>query len=603
MSVTLPGRYVPPADTISGVLPPPSPADRLATAGGRRTRLLDRLQPYARPALAVLVIVLAYRVSFRTLLDSLSLDTPLAHLALVPFIAFGLAVAGSRRHIGPPIHDRQLDWILGVPLVLVALAANFLLPSQLSTEFWVYRVDLISLPFFVAGVIVLLFGTRMLWRMRLGVLFLFLAWPYPYSQVLDRWLVPFTAVTVRVVTAAVAHIPVAIPKPGGEANALFTVRHGAAPFDLSVASECSGANGLLGFILVASAFLLAARGRRLAKFAWLAVGAALVWALNVVRILIIFGAGKRWGQKVAIDGFHPVIGLVVFNAGILVMALLMRRFGLKWEAGAARRGARPGAPLAPPPKAYRPALQAGAIVVAMSALGVGVLNADLRDSDLVTSSLGAPRLASFETSKEKPDGWALNYSNQYDWSKRFFGADSVWRRFVYHDSTAGAVAGPDASSGLRSSTAVIADVITTGDRAAFSNYGIEACYRFHNFKITKRQSVDLGNGVVGGVLTWHDPSANSTTTTLYWHWPIKNGSKTRWERVTLLLVDSPTLTFEIPDQTSASVTKEFQLRVGDLLKGQDNGAVSERLVETRRFLVAFAERMIELRGTTATLSN
>ena len=205
MTATIPGQHV--ALQPGATLPPPVPTARLATSTGRRLRRADRWRPYARPAATIVVILLAYRVSFQTLLESLSLDTPLAHLALVPLIALGLAVIGARRKSGPPIHDRQLDWIVGIPLVLLALGANFLLPSQLSTEFWVYRVDLVSLPFFVAGVVAILLGTRMLWRMRMGILFLFLAWPYPYSRVLDRWLVPFTTLTARMVTEAVRHIP------------------------------------------------------------------------------------------------------------------------------------------------------------------------------------------------------------------------------------------------------------------------------------------------------------------------------------------------------------------------------------------------------------
>jgi len=584
-------------DAPGSPLPPPDAATRVATGSGRSVTWQECVRPYVRPVLALAAVLLAYRVSFQTTLESLSLDTPLAHLALVPLVALALMVVGYRSAEGPPIHDRQLDWILGLPLVLVALAANVLLPGTLSTEFWVYRVDLLSIPFFVAGVVILIFGTRAAWRMRLGVLFLFLAWPYPYAQVLDRWLVPFTTLTVRAVTVALRHISVASAYPGQNVNALFTVtpRTGS-PFDLSVASECSGANGLVGFALVGFAFVLALRGRRLAKLAWLLTGCALVWALNVVRILIIFGAGQRWGQKVAIDGFHPVIGLVVFNLGIVVMALLLKRFGLQWEFGSKRARPPAGAPIAPRGHTYRPALVGAAAVVASVAVAVAVLNSDLRNSDLVATSLGSPRLEAFATAQDKPDGWAPKYQSQYDWSKRFFGADSVWRRYVYTNKLK---VDDLANEKLQSNAAMIADVITTSDRAAFSNYGIEACYRFHNFTITKRQSVDLGNGVVGGLLTWHDPSTDSTTTTLYWHWPIKHGSKTRWERMTLLVVDSANLTFSEPTPAPPSLTKEFQLRVGDLIKGEASGAVSQRLVATRQFMVAFAEQMITLRGATA----
>src|SRR5215813_10541930 len=118
----------------------------------------ERARPLIRPAVAIGLILVAYHTSLRTLLDGLSLDTPLAHLALVPVISMLLALVARSQPAGPEIHDRQLDWIVGLPLVATALACNLLLPARLSTLFWLWRVDLLTLPFFVAGVIALLFG-------------------------------------------------------------------------------------------------------------------------------------------------------------------------------------------------------------------------------------------------------------------------------------------------------------------------------------------------------------------------------------------------------------------------------------------------------------
>ena len=158
------------------------------TASTSRPFLGVDWRPMARPALAIAIIVITYRVSLQTLLDSMRLDTPLAHLSLVPLIALGLAYAYRNTEVGPSIHDRQLDWILGLFMMSVALGANVLLPARLSTEFWIWRIDLLTLPVFVAGVITLLFGSRALWKYRFAVLFLFLAWPYPYNIALDKWL-------------------------------------------------------------------------------------------------------------------------------------------------------------------------------------------------------------------------------------------------------------------------------------------------------------------------------------------------------------------------------------------------------------------------------
>ena len=62
--------------------------------------------------------------------------------------------------------------------------------------FWVWRIDLLTLPVFVAGAVAIIFGVRVLWRQKLAVGYLFLGWPYPYSSVLLRVLDAFTTATL-----------------------------------------------------------------------------------------------------------------------------------------------------------------------------------------------------------------------------------------------------------------------------------------------------------------------------------------------------------------------------------------------------------------------
>jgi hypothetical protein len=133
------------------------------------------------------VVAVAYNYSLSTLIQNAGLETPLAYVSLVPAIALALAAVRARpTRPEPAIHDRQVDYIVGLPLVGGALAANLLLPNKLSAMFWVWRIDLLTLPVFVAGAVAIIFGVRVLWRQKLAVAYLFLGWPYPYSSVLLR---------------------------------------------------------------------------------------------------------------------------------------------------------------------------------------------------------------------------------------------------------------------------------------------------------------------------------------------------------------------------------------------------------------------------------
>src|SRR4051812_28163521 len=120
-----------------------------------------------RAAVIVGLVLLAYNYSLATLVRGLGLQTPLAYLALVPVMAIGIAAARIR--IQPrelAIHDRQVDWIVGLALIGISAAVLILVPQPTNSVFWLQRLDLLTLPVFVAGLISLLIGVRRVWSLR-----------------------------------------------------------------------------------------------------------------------------------------------------------------------------------------------------------------------------------------------------------------------------------------------------------------------------------------------------------------------------------------------------------------------------------------------------
>src|SRR5947209_11085759 len=336
---------------------------------------------------AVAVIAVAYHYSLSTLVRNLGVDSPLAYLGLVPFIA--LAMAASRGVVSKPepdIHDRQLDYIVGIPLVVGAVAIADALPARLSTMFWVWRIDLLSLPLFASGTVALVFGVRALWRMRAAIAFLLLAWPLPYTTVLDRWLASFMNVTITALRLLVGRIPVAQPVSGGDGS-LFAVTRAGREFVVSVASACSGANGMVGFILVGVAFVAVVKGRRPPKAIWLLGGTALLWLLNLGRILLIFAVGQRWGDHAAIDSFHPYIGLVVFNLGVALMILVMPAFGLHVRGRERARSTGVGTGRTDRIRKAVPDARVALVVLTLAAACLGAANSGLARYGLVASEL------------------------------------------------------------------------------------------------------------------------------------------------------------------------------------------------------------------------
>lgn len=565
-------------------MPSRTAASRLPRPG-RLPELVREHSTAIRVAALLVVVSAAYHYSLRTLLRTVQVETPLAYLGLVPLIALALAV--PRRTAAPDepsIHDRQIDYIVGLPLLVAALAINLLLPIRLSTMFWVWRVDLVSLPLFVAGAISLLFGVRALWRQRLPVVFLLFAWPFPYTMVLLRWLDTFTNVTLFGVNIGNGALHIARAVPGTDGS-LFFVGSGPERFQLSVASACSGVNGMVGFLLVSIAFASIVQGRRLRKVLWLATGLVFIWVMNVLRILLIFMGGNLWGERAAIDGLHPYLGLVTFNLGVLVMILVMGRFGLQFRTAT---GSEP-TPSTGPTRVRRVAVPRWALalaVVAMFGAALATVNSGYRSYDLVAGDLGSPRLTSFLGHPAAMTGWHSRRVAEYSWARRFFGDDSEWFRYAYSWNGSG-------TAPFSATAPVIADVISTSDLSSFSTYGIEACYTFHGFRLADSRQVDLGGGVVGNVVSYHNASTRSDWTNVYWYWPVKGRDGTRYERVNLMLTDDTDARTRVrtPDP---SISRQLGLSVNEAARGGPRTSrVEQRMRRTQAFLVAYAHELVQ----------
>jgi exosortase/archaeosortase family protein len=557
----------------------------------RWTNASQRTRTRVQVAVLLGSVAVAYNYSLSTLLQTANQQTPLAYISLVPAIALALAAIRAKPlKPEPPIYDRHVDYTIGVPLIVAAIAVNELLPARMSTMFWVYRVDLLTLPVFVAGAVAIIFGSRVLWRQRLAVLFLFLAWPYPYQKVLLGVLNAFTSLTLLGMQkiAVVTHLA----KPAGSLdNTLFVISHHGSTFALSVVSACSGVNGIVGFLLVGSAFAAIVRGPIVRKVLWLLGGMALLWVINLARITFIFYAGKQWGENVAINVFHPFVGLVTFSLGVLAMILLIKPLGMHIAIGESPQVARPAsAGPVPVPSLYDPPQPApshkatlavpritmAVVVAVVAALVIGLSNLGLRSYNLVADVGGQAKLAAFIQSPTAPPGWNIRYGTTYGWAKPLFGDTSVWNRYYLHASGPGP---------LRTNVPVVADVINTPDLSSFSAYGVENCYAFHGYALADVAQVSLVGGVTGQAMSYTSRQYGSWSI-VYWILPVKTGGSTTYERIVLYVQNAGQGAVVRGLTTGNSVHN---------LAGTLNPADrSDRaLINNRTFLVAFAKGLID----------
>lgn len=483
----------------------------------------------------VAAVTLAYNYSLQTLLRGLSLQTPVAYLALVPPIALLLGAANLKLQPNlRPIHDRQLDWIIGLVLIAIAAVVSILLPSAYSADFWLHRLDMLGLPFFTAGLVSLLYGVRRVWAMRWAIAFLLLAWPDPYVSFLASAIGASTDIALTVVDASLRLIPVAQPLGQGS----FLIDHNGTEFSLAVGSACSGINSLIGFLILGGALTTIFPGALWRRAAWLSAGLVLVGLLNVVRIDLIFVAGWALGQSFAIDVLHPVAGVIVFGAGALAMLGIAPIFGLRipWpgrqELAPSARPAPFPAPVATVPAArpsrhgYAP-LRRPMLPIAVGLLlgaALAIPNASFAHYDSVVDAFGSPTLGAIDPSSFAVPGWQGSAAVGFDQATQYFGANGTWERVAFTATSA-----DSADPGT-----YYLDVIRTDDSGSLAAYGVDACYNFHGFSQVSSLTADVGAGVAARGASFRSPTGGTDWTILWWEWPFNAGGQSRFERLVLL---------------------------------------------------------------------
>lgn len=474
-------------------------------------------------------------------------------LGFIPFLLplsaylFWLRAHGEQP---PSKRDVLLDAFFAAPCVVAALFVLAVTPSRLSWYFWLYRMDLLALPFAVLAAGFVFLGYQQVLRAWSAFALLFLVWPYPVVRLQQELGDPFVRGTVWAAERAIAFLRLPY-SASAEVEGGFTSTHlpPEQAFEVIIGQVCSGTAAFIGFLLAGVAVCLLCNGSWGARARWLGLGLLLAYVSNLLRVVVLMTVAVHAGEGFAFDVVHPVLGLALFALLILVMLLLLRPFGLRLQLRP--RGRR----LAwePSTGGGRP-LRVAYGAVACAAVLLAVLVSDAQAYSFVGLGNGVPAIdvTSERAILPQVSGWQLAYLDRVGWTD-LFGRRSRGELFAYRFPE-----GPG----------VVVQVIVADDKATLDRYPIEQCILFHRGKIEALERIALPHGITGVLI--HDRVEGVPSSTLYWQLPVRVGEEVFHARVALLLdVEERTKQVDTSALPAArTLASRFGAAVGTRLDGR-----------------------------------
>lgn len=299
-------------------------------------RFIDNLKKVKASAVhilsATLIIFLIFIVYWRDLeiLANEALNAEaLSHLFLMPFFVgylfyqkrdlFKASVAIEGFQKGSM--TKHLDALVGFSLCLTA----FLLYWYGSYTFYPLEFHLLSLPIFVAGVVLILFNFKALKALLLPILFLFFIVPLPSEimYTLGGALANFNTQASYALLRAFG-FPVTLSTSYGAPT--INLASSTELVSFSIDLPCSGIYTLIAFAMFAAFLAITVSGPFWKKVAIFLIGFPMFEVLNILRITTIISAAVFFGEEIAMNLFHTVAGLLLVFIGMMLTLLVVEKF-------------------------------------------------------------------------------------------------------------------------------------------------------------------------------------------------------------------------------------------------------------------------------------
>jgi len=289
--------------------------------------------PVMLKALLILsAVFLIYGSDLRAVLLDAFQNESTNYILLVPLI-FGYFLYRKRKMLKAGVAEESkrnsstrafLVTLSGILLCITAVLLCWYAANTFST----LEYQLITLPIFIAGLVLALFDFQTLRQLAFPIFFLLFLVPVS-SQVLasigSALSVTASGLSARIVNLLGVHAEI-LSQDGNPM--IMVTRANKAVLGFSLDLSCSGVYSFLAFLVFGLFMAYVTRGAVWKKAVIFLVGFPLIYFLNIVRITSILLIGFSYGQNLALEVFHLLSGLVLIGLGtVFLLAIMEKLFG------------------------------------------------------------------------------------------------------------------------------------------------------------------------------------------------------------------------------------------------------------------------------------
>lgn len=277
-----------------------------------------------------LMILIVYWQDLSILVNEALYNEAVTHIIIVPVLV-SYIVYRKRNVIKATFALENLRQRSRDSLLIEAVGLSLCLSALLiywygSHTFSPLEYHLLSLPLFVAGIVLILFNLKTLTVIIFPILFLLFFIPPPSEITYTAGaLIGNFNTQASYLLLKTFGLPAVLQSTYGSPTIAVNTPSGT-PMLFAVDLPCSGIYSLIAFMMFATFLAYIIHGSLAKKAGLFLFGFAVLQVLNILRITLIVAIGYWLGEEIAMTIFHVAAGWILIFGGILLLLLISEKF-------------------------------------------------------------------------------------------------------------------------------------------------------------------------------------------------------------------------------------------------------------------------------------